>query len=77
MQAILKFFSEKQIGLITYSGNIKYLLNQQVFKLLKSFGFIIRKHSNEFIVRNLNYSNEINLYDVRNWYINDLWSEGV
>ena len=31
----------------------------------------------EFILRNINYPDEEYLYDIKNWYINDIWSEGV
>jgi len=63
--------------IIIYSGNIKNALNIKVIKLLKTYGFIVMKRPNDFILRNIKYTNEAMLYDIKNWYITDMWSEGV
>ena len=77
MKILLDFIKTNRIGFVTYSGNIKNSLNQQVFNLLRSYGFIMIGRSNEFILRNINFPEEERLSNINNWYINDLWSEGA
>lgn len=67
--------SDKAVS-ITYMGNIKNSLISQVFVALSKYGFIKRRDSDAFVLLNLSRDDEEYLYDIRNWYINGLWTEG-
>jgi len=77
MKTLSNFIMNNQIGLVIYSGNIRNSLNQQVFNLLKSYGFMIVDQPSKFILRIINFPEEKKLGDITNWYINELWSEGI
>ena len=48
----------------------------RVFQLLKQFGAKISDSDQYFVLRNLSYPDEEWLLDIKNWYLNGLWSEG-
>jgi len=77
MKLILNALNTKAIDLVTYTGNIKNDVNLTVFKLLKSFGFLTIDSPTDFIIQNLNYPDEDILYNIKNWYINGIWHEGI
>jgi len=64
-------------GFIFYTGNNTNLINKKVFKLLFSIGFIKIDGPNNFVLRNFNFQVETKLFKIENWYISDLWSEGI
>jgi len=57
-------------------GNISNPLIINIKKILEKFGFISKKNNSSIVIKNLNYQNEKILYEIKNWYINDLWTEG-
>ena len=61
---------------IQFMGNIKNPLMAGTFSLLKEYGFFKKRGSIAFVILNLSYENRTYLYDIRNWYINGLWTEG-
>jgi len=67
---------KKDIGFVLFFGNISNPLIYNIFNLLKQFGFVKRKHSNAIVIKNIRYKSESILYDVKNWYMNKLWTEG-
>ncbi len=64
---------------VGFFGNGENPLISNVFRLLKRFGFSRKKHSPmSFVLRNLSLigADEQCLYNVRNWYMCGLWTEG-
>jgi|GEM_PF-1235639 len=59
-----------------FMGNIKNSIMASVFDLLKKYGFIKRRSSASFVLRNISYNCEKYLYNIKNWYTNGLWTEG-
>lgn len=59
-----------------FMGNIKNSIMASVFDLLKKYGFIKRRSPASFVLRNLSYNCEKCLHDIKNWYVNGLWTEG-
>jgi len=74
---LLSIISDKKFGTVYYTGNKFNVLNKAAFKILKSCGFIKIKGPNHFVIRNFNFKDEPTLLNIRNWYLNDLWSEGI
>lgn len=77
MNIILNKINEQKIAAVMYSGNIYNPLNKKNFSLLKRFGFIIIKRPSAFVLKNIDRSNDELIYDIRNWCLTDLWSEGT
>lgn len=77
MRGLLNFIEQNNIGFVFYTGNKKNKLTRKVFNLLWWYGFIKMKGPNHFVLRNFNFSNEDKLFKIENWYLNDLWSEGI
>ena len=75
LEAILNLFCKRKITSVCFMGNIRNPLMATVFSLLKKNGFI-KKNSTPFVLKNVSYAHEKCLYDIRNWYINGLWTEG-
>jgi len=65
-----------RIGYISFMGNSRNPLIAQTFKHLKGYGFIKKKSSLAFIMRNIAHPDEERIYDIANWYVNGLWTEG-
>jgi len=76
LRILLDYFIKEKIGIVQFLGNIKNELIENTFSLLEKFGFLKRKNSLSFVLKNISYSNEKELYDIRNWYLNELWKEG-
>jgi len=76
MDKILKKLRDKKVAYLYFIGNIDNPLMSKVFELLKTYGAIIDKYSQFFVIRNLSYSDEKYLHEIKNWYINGLWSIG-
>jgi hypothetical protein len=74
LRTILDFCKGK-IVVMYFIGNVKNPLSNTVFDLLKKNGFIKSSYS-PFVLKNLSYDDEKYLYDMKNWYINGLWTEG-
>jgi hypothetical protein len=78
LQEMFKYINQgKGIGFISYKGNRYNLFNQNVFNLLKLYGFSSWMAPTLFVLRNLSYPDGKELSNIRNWYITNLWSEGV
>jgi len=77
IKELLKFRKQNDFKFIYYTGNIKNKLNRSVFTLLGRYGFLKIKGPNHFVLRNFNFKDEGVLNKIENWYINDLWSEGI
>lgn len=67
---------QHSIGYLTFFGNAKNRLIKTVFDLLKKSGFINKKHSNAFVLRNISFKDGKHISNVENWYMNGLWKEG-
>jgi len=68
---------ENNIKFLYYTYNAKNLLNQKVSNQLKKFGFLIMKGPNHFVLRNFTHQEGDKFFKIENWYINNLWSEGI
>lgn len=76
LQSILDKLRNEKITYVSFWGNIKNPLMITVFDLLKRFGFSNRQGP-AFVLRNIAYEDEKPLYDIRNWYLGGLWTEGT
>jgi hypothetical protein len=73
---LMNMLHDEKVGYISFIGNAKNMLMVSVFSLLRNVGFIKRKIRMPFVLRNLSYENRKALHDIRNWYLNALWTEG-
>lgn len=74
---LLRMSKNERIARFSFLGNARNSLMASTFNLLKAFGFIKRSvFYMPFVLRNLSHKNEKPLYDIRNWYLNALWTEG-
>ncbi len=73
---LLNELRAKKIIYLYFFGNIKNQMMARVFQLLKQFGAKISDSDQYFVLRNLSYPDEEWLLDIKNWYLNGLWSEG-
>jgi len=46
------------------------------FNLLRNCGFIRRRIHEHVSLKNISYEDEEYLFDIKNWYIDGLWTEG-
>jgi hypothetical protein len=73
---LLDELREKKLAYLQFFGNIDNPLMNSVFRLLTDFGAKINNSSQYFVLRNLSYSDDEELYNIKNWYLNGLWTEG-
>lgn len=62
--------------MVYYSGNAHNSLGLKVLKKLKWHGFLLKNRSSQFILRDLSFKDDV-IGDIKNWYINEMWSEGL
>lgn len=74
LNTILKDFNKKAIE-FRILINTQDILNQDVLRQLFKFGFSAGNKWN-FIVRNLIKDNNDDIFNIHNWHINGLWTEG-
>jgi hypothetical protein len=75
LEEIIDTIRKRGIACIYFMGNIRNELAQKTFKLLKKNGFV-KRQSSPFVLKNAFYNDESYLYNIKNWYINGLWTEG-
>lgn len=75
LTTILDLCRKRKIASVNFVGNIRNPLMATVFDLLKKNGFLKRNFT-PFVLKNISYKHEKCLNDIRNWYINGLWTEG-
>lgn len=76
IKEFIKVIEKNGYGFIYYTGNSKNKLNKRVLNLLANFGFLKMKGPSHFVLRNFSFNNEERLFNIENWYLNELWSEG-
>jgi len=76
LQEALEKLQNMNVVWVSFLGNAKNPLISTVFNLLKKFGFIKRRSPLAVVIKNINCEEEKTIYDVRNWYLNGLWTEG-
>jgi hypothetical protein len=76
MKHVLKELPSQNPMAIYFTGNIENPLIFQTFSFLKKYGFVKRKDGEAFVILNLSLKDKDFLYDIHNWYINGLWTEG-
>ncbi len=76
LEKILAHCRQHRVGMVYYIGNSKNQLNANVFSLLKRAGFLMRRNSQAFVLRNISYEDGSFISGIENWYANGLWSEG-
>jgi len=74
LYTILKDFGKKAAE-FNFLVNAQDILNQSVLKQLYKYGFSVKSTSN-LVVRDLTKGNNEEIFDIRNWHINGLWTEG-
>jgi len=57
-------------------GNTQNPLMMTNFNLLRNCGFIRRRIHEHVSLKNISYEDEEYLFDIKNWYIDGLWTEG-
>jgi GNAT superfamily N-acetyltransferase len=75
---IFKKLRTENVGQMSFVGNVKNPLTMETFDLLEKFGFMMRKQGagEALVLKNLTVKNKSHLLDVKNWYLNRLWTEG-
>ena len=74
LYTILKDFKKKAAE-FHFFINTQDVLNQGVLKQLYSYGFS-SSGDQSLVVRDLSKGNNKEIFDIRNWHINGLWTEG-
>ena len=74
LYTILKDFGKK-VAEFHFLANTQDPLNQGVLRQLYKYGFSARSASH-LVVRDLTKGNNEEIFDIRNWHINGLWTEG-
>lgn len=67
---------KRQTGEFRFLGNAKDILSQDIFNQLANYGFVIDKQWN-LVLRDLTGGEYTQIFDIKNWHINALWTEGV
>lgn len=75
LETILNSLKRRRVSAVSFVGNIRNKQIALTFDMLRRHGFM-KMNFGPFTLRNLSYKDEKCLYDVSNWYINALWSEG-
>nr|MDO8100888.1 GNAT family N-acetyltransferase [Candidatus Njordarchaeota archaeon] len=77
IRSLLRELRDGRFAYLSFLGNSRNSIMDSTFGLLKSFGFVKRRFFYlPFVLRNLSQKNEKSLYDIGNWYLNALWTEG-
>lgn len=76
LRNLLDKWQNDKIGFVYFLGNTKNSLMKTMFDLLARFGFLKRRRSMSFILKNISCQDEDDLYDIKNWYASALWTEG-
>ncbi len=76
IENLISKLRSKKIAYVTFFGNMDNPLIDSVFELLKTYGARIQISNQFFVLRNLSYNDKTVLFDIKNWYLNALWSEG-
>lgn len=71
-----RIINDKKPAYVLFMGNKTNVLTTRVFKLLGRLGSIKRKTPSAFVLKNISYPYEGCLYEIKNWYLNGLWTEG-
>ena len=75
---LIELCNQKKIGFVHYLGNSNNFLNKRIFRFLRHYGFISTGQSDPgFILKNLSDDKMNAIYDVDNWYITNLFMEGI
>jgi GNAT superfamily N-acetyltransferase len=76
LQSILREMNTAGTGAVMFFGNKAHNGISRTFKLLRRFGFMHIEAPVQFVLRNLSVDDEESLFDITNWYMNGLWTEG-
>ncbi len=76
LQSLQGMWRKEKVGFVTFLGNAMNPLMITVFNLLKRHGFLKKRASMSFFLKNISYKDDGHLYDIRNWYAGGLWMEG-
>jgi hypothetical protein len=76
LRRVLNQLRLENVTYVMFLGNIKNSFMAGVFGLLKKYGFIKRSDSDAFVILNMSNEHKMYLNDIRNWYVNGLWTEG-
>jgi hypothetical protein len=77
LQNILNNLRRRKVGRVHFLGNVQNTLMIATFNLLRKSGFLKRRrYDYTFVLKNLSCDDENQLYDIKNWYIGGLWTEG-
>jgi hypothetical protein len=76
LYTILTKFRREKIAEVSFYGNVRNPMIMDIFNLLKSFGFVKRVDASAFVLKNISIEDEENLNELKNWYLNGLWTEG-
>jgi hypothetical protein len=76
LQEVIERLRNRKVAQVTYLGNVKNPLIGTVFNLLNRCGFIKRRSPLAVVIKNITCEDEEAIHDIRNWYLNGLWTEG-
>lgn len=76
LKQLLDQLCADDIGYVSFFGNVRNPTIKRTFHLLSRFGFVGRPTDMNFGLRNITFYDESTLFEVENWYMNGLWTEG-
>jgi len=77
LSTVLHRIKKQKVPVIHFNASIKNSLMISVFHLLKKHGFIRRKGSIPFVLKNISWAEKKELFKTENWYLNGIWFEGT
>jgi len=76
LKEVLERLHNRKVARVSFLGNVKNPLISTVFNLLKRCGFIKGRSPLAVVMRSITCEDEEVIHDVKNWYLNGLWTEG-
>ncbi|SDB81257.1 GNAT family N-acetyltransferase [Williamwhitmania taraxaci] len=76
ISSLMNYLTKSKAEFVIYSGNKLNDQNNLVFELLFRYGFFRIKGPNGFVLKILNNVENSKKFDLKNWYITNLWNEG-
>ena len=76
LKHVLKDLHQRKVGYVYFMGNTENSIMMNTFNLLRNYGFLRRRMLDYFSIKNESYEDEGYLSDIKNWYVNGLWTEG-
>ena len=77
IREIIDIIKNENLRMLYYNFNSANELNLYVDSFLRKIGFFSTKGPNHFVLRNFTHSEGDAFFNIEDWYINNLWNEGI